>query len=59
MAKGGQFGPIHIIATASLETHFMFNALEITVVHYLIDVSLLMLNEYGKELNVYLQFDKH
>lgn len=41
------------------EIHFIFNPSEITVVHYLMDLSLLILYEYGKELNVCLQFDKH
>lgn len=48
-----------IFTTATVEIHFIFNPSEITVVHYLMDLSLLVLYEYGKELNVCLQLDKH
>lgn len=50
---------VWIFATATTEMHFIFNPSEITVVHYLMDLSLLILYEYGKELNVCLHFDKH
>lgn len=61
---GGRPGSGHgeqvwITATATVETHFIFNPSGITVVHYLVGLSLLILYEYGKELNVCLQFDKH
>lgn len=50
---------VWLFATATVEMHFLFNPAEITVIHYLMDLSLLILYEYGKELNVCLQFDKH
>lgn len=39
--------------------HFISRPAEMTVLHYLMDLSLFMLSETGKELNAYLQFDKH
>lgn len=50
---------VWIMATATVEMHFICDSSEIAVVHYLVDLSLLILYEYGKELNVCLQFDKH
>lgn len=45
--------------TTTAEMHFIFKPSDIAVVHYLMDLSLLILYEYGKGLNVCLQFDKH
>ena len=41
---------VWIIATATVGMYFIFNPSEITMVRYLVDLSLLILYEYGKEL---------
>lgn len=47
------------MAVATVEMHVILDSSKITVAHYLVDLSLLILYEYGKELSVCLQFDKH
>lgn len=50
---------VQINSGAPVATNFIFSPMERTVLNYLVDLSLFTLSKTGKELNVYLQFDKH